>query len=158
MGKFIDLSNKRFGRWHVTCKWEVSSSNRNTHWLCVCDCGRKRYVSGSSLRMGVSTSCGCYRGDLLPARMREFRFKHGLTHSPTYRSWSGMRSRVKPKFIGRKYYFDRGIKVCKRWKIFKNFLKEKYKIFKIRLRWECSCYTQVIKEGVRQWISRNLIN
>lgn len=51
---------------------------------------------------------------------------HGMTHTPTYKSWISMRQRCNPKHSG-KYgsYYDKGISVCDRWqKSFVNFLKD----------------------------------
>lgn len=48
---------------------------------------------------------------------------HGMTHTPTYNSWINMRRRCSEKHSG-KYgsYFDKGIRVCDRWKdSFENF-------------------------------------
>lgn len=44
-------------------KWTVLSKgttkNRQTHWLCQCECGNIKEVQGGHLRDGSSTSCGC---------------------------------------------------------------------------------------------------
>jgi hypothetical protein len=42
--------------------------NRHAYWLCRCDCGKLTSVAGSSLRQGVSLSCGCYQRDVIIAR------------------------------------------------------------------------------------------
>jgi|SRR6188768_2985262 len=45
--------------------------------------------------------------------------------TPTYNAWRGMIERCEnPKHIGFKYYGARGITVCKRWRIFNNFLAD----------------------------------
>jgi hypothetical protein len=52
---------------------------------------------------------------------------HGHTRpaTPTYRSWAGMIQRcTNPKASGYHKYGGRGIRVCDRWKIFKNFLDD----------------------------------
>jgi len=50
---------------------------------------------------------------------------HGKSNTPTYNSWSGMKHRCKnPYATSYIYYGARGIKFCKRWKIFKNFYKD----------------------------------
>lgn len=59
MSQIIDLTNQRFGRWTVLAR--DTSKKGTAYWLCRCDCGTERSVCGSSLRGGVSTSCGCYR-------------------------------------------------------------------------------------------------
>ena len=59
MSKLIDLTRQKFGRWTVI---EKDNSKKGTaYWICQCDCGTTRSVCGTSLRGGVSTSCGCYR-------------------------------------------------------------------------------------------------
>lgn len=55
--------------------------------------------------------------------------KHGHTangkRTPTYHSWRMMRERCnRSKNLMFKYYGARGIKVCKRWDKFTNFLKD----------------------------------
>ena len=59
MSKLIDLCNQRFGRWTVI---EKDTSRKGTaYWICKCECGTIKSVCGTSLRKGLSTSCGCYR-------------------------------------------------------------------------------------------------
>lgn len=61
---FIDLTGQRFGKLIVL---EISNLKikKNggivTMWKCQCDCGKVKNVSGSDLRQGKTTSCGCYR-------------------------------------------------------------------------------------------------
>lgn len=57
MRKLIDITGERFGKWTVVAHDGVHGGKRH-HWLCVCDCGTVRPVDGSSLRRGLSTSCG----------------------------------------------------------------------------------------------------
>lgn len=62
MGKFIDLTGQRFGRLTVLSRAEdyVSPKGRHaTRWLCKCDCGKIKTIHGTSLKQGLSTSCGC---------------------------------------------------------------------------------------------------
>ena len=58
LGKFNDLTGKRFGRLVVIKRAE----NRGGHvaWQCLCDCGNYKDVISQSLTRGVTTSCGCY--------------------------------------------------------------------------------------------------
>lgn len=60
MGNFIDLTGKRFGNWLVLRRDE-ENLKKNIHWICQCDCGTIRSVSGTSLRSGISFSCGCLK-------------------------------------------------------------------------------------------------
>lgn len=54
------------------------------------------------------------------------RFKHGMTGTPTYRAWSGMKRRCyTAKSSDFKNYGGRGIQVCARWlECFENFLED----------------------------------
>lgn len=58
MSNLIDLSNKRFGHW-VVIERDNEVQKKNIYWKCKCDCGTIRSVAGTSLRSGISTSCGC---------------------------------------------------------------------------------------------------
>lgn len=49
---------------------------------------------------------------------------HGLGKPPAWQSWVAMRKRCSPTSKHRRWYFDRGIKVCKRWQHFENFLAD----------------------------------
>jgi hypothetical protein len=42
-----------------------------SYWLCRCDCGNEREVTGSALMNGTSTSCGCLRRELSSQRRKE---------------------------------------------------------------------------------------
>lgn len=57
MGKFIDLTGKRFGRLEVIKRSD--NVNKETYWLCRCDCGNEKIINGHSLKTGNTKSCGC---------------------------------------------------------------------------------------------------
>ena len=64
-----EMLNMKFGRWTVikfACK-----KHKQYAWLCRCDCGIERVVSGSILRNGRSKSCGCLCKELIAKRNRE---------------------------------------------------------------------------------------
>ena len=69
MGKFVDLTGKRFNRLLVIKKTTKNSDNRWL-WECVCDCGKTCYRTRSSLiRKDTSVkSCGCYIYDFAKTR------------------------------------------------------------------------------------------
>lgn len=51
--------------------------------------------------------------------------KHGLSGTRTYKAWIAMIYRcTKPEHPGFKYYGQRGIRVCERWKSFENFIAD----------------------------------
>lgn len=55
MSKRIDLTGQKFGH------WTVLKYDKNSKWICQCECGTIKSVNTVSLRKGTSTSCGCYR-------------------------------------------------------------------------------------------------
>ncbi len=82
---------------------------------CTCDCGTVRNVSRFDLLSGKSKSCGCLSRNK----------KHGYSETKIYDVWSKMRSRCLNKNDKRfSDYGGRGIKICKRWDRFENFLKD----------------------------------
>ena len=114
-----------FGLWTILQK--APSKGRGVEWLCQCTCGTRRVVHGSSLRRGLSKSCGCMYSIQGPL---EGKRKHGHTpmggFSPEYQSWRSMRSRCYlPSYKGFHNYGGRGIAVCERWRLsFIDFLKD----------------------------------
>lgn len=63
MGNPIDLTGTRFGRFTVLNRVK-NNKYGGTMWLCKCDCGNERIVSGKCLRNGHTQSCGCYSRDV----------------------------------------------------------------------------------------------
>lgn len=63
MGKLVPVNTgDRFGRWTVLQRTEGSGGHGNkVYYDCICDCGTKKSVCGTSLRSGASQSCGCYK-------------------------------------------------------------------------------------------------
>lgn len=57
MGKFIDLTGKRFGCL-VVKNFVGFNKYKTSKWLCLCDCGAECYALASSLGCGNKKSCG----------------------------------------------------------------------------------------------------
>lgn len=57
MGKIINELNNRYGKL-IVIKQDVSKNHR-VYQQCQCDCGNIVSVSGTALRLGQTTSCGC---------------------------------------------------------------------------------------------------
>ena len=55
----ISLAGKRFGRLLVTSENKIVK-NRHKAWLCICDCGKQKYIQARFLIGGDTSSCGCY--------------------------------------------------------------------------------------------------
>lgn len=58
--KLIDLTNRRFGNLKVI-KRSGSTNDGHALWLCKCDCGSFKEISGKSLISGHTKSCGCVK-------------------------------------------------------------------------------------------------
>lgn len=120
----IDLTGQRFGRLVV-----IERCGRDYRgfifWRCRCDCGGEKLVITSYLRYGQTRSCGCLRREQLVAR----NYRHGHAKrgqiSRVYYIWQQIILRC-TELTHKNYhqYGGRGIKVCKRWRAFKKFLKD----------------------------------
>ena len=102
MGKFQDLTGKRFGRLVAT------KYLGNSRWECQCDCGKTTKVGIGDLKTSHTRSCGCLFIDTIR--------KHGMTNSRLYGIREGMISRCYKKHS---YSYDnyggRGITICDEW-------------------------------------------
>ena len=108
MVKYIDLTGQQFGRLTVLEKAPNSLTTRGTRWICKCECGAKKIISGHSMRNGTSKSCGCWNADS--------RRTHNATFLPGYHIWVLMRIRCyDKKSVAYKWYGGRGITICERW-------------------------------------------
>lgn len=63
----FDLTGKKFGRWTVISRAENTPTG-SAKWLCKCSCGSEKIVRSEPLRLGKTTSCGCYRTECLHKR------------------------------------------------------------------------------------------
>ena len=111
MGKFIDLTGQRFGRWTVLERAE-NDSRGTARWFCQCDCGKQHIVRGYDLRSGLSRSCGCLQKEVAAKSNRKF-FKRDMRLN---RIWVAMRKRCSNP--NSQYYYlygGRGITVCQEW-------------------------------------------
>jgi hypothetical protein len=77
MANFIDLTNKNFGRWTVVGFNHTKKTDKYTYqmWDCLCSCGSKKVVEGSSLKKGNSVSCGCYNKESIPKGKNHYQWK-----------------------------------------------------------------------------------
>ena len=123
MGKPLrDLTGQRFGFLVALRLGEKQRKDTGAWWLCRCDCGREKHLSGHDLVDGKIMSCGCQRRNLTflagPGT-------HGMRGSRTYRIWQAMLTRCRnPNIPQAKNYSGRGITVCERWLTFDNFLTD----------------------------------
>jgi hypothetical protein len=68
-----DLIGRRFGRYVVLSRTE--NRNRRAFWLCRCDCGVEKEVSGQHLRLARVVSCGCLNRELVTATLVASNYK-----------------------------------------------------------------------------------
>lgn len=119
----LQLEGQKFGKWTVIKFSETSS--RFSLWECICECGTKKIVSGTTLVNGLSKSCGCYRVE----NAKNLFTTHGETvggNTREFEIWCSMKDRCDNENYHRFHdYGGRGIKVCERWKdSFTNFLED----------------------------------
>lgn len=119
----VDISGETFGRLTAIRETDERGSSGEIKWFCVCECGNTNIVSGTALRTGSITSCGCAVSERMrfdpPGRT------HGLSGTKTHRVWLAMRRRCRDENSqDYKHYGGRGISVCERWQKFENFLED----------------------------------
>jgi len=115
-----DLKGQRFGR--LTALFYSD----NYKWICKCDCGKEKAIAGSSLKNGLTKSCGCYS--------LECSTKHGMNTSNKkhrfYRIWDAMKGRcTRRNTTASKNYIDRGITICDAWLDFCNFKSDMFESY-----------------------------
>ncbi len=113
------MVGKRFGSRVVVSQAGRDPFSKAITWLCQCDCGEQSIVRGNDLRGGKCHACP--KCATPPAHGHNRR----NNRSGTYHSWVAMKTRCTnenaKKFAS---YGARGIKVCKRWQSFENFLAD----------------------------------
>ena len=78
----IDITGQRFGRLVVLGITEEKEKHRSRKWLCQCDCGNTKVVSGSALRSGDTQSCGCLKTEASKNNMRKIAKKYNRRQKP----------------------------------------------------------------------------
>lgn len=69
--RFIDLTNKKFGNLTVLERCLKNNQQNKPRWICKCECGNIVIVDGSSLRQGLTQSCGCIGNSLGQNKIRQ---------------------------------------------------------------------------------------
>lgn len=115
MPRLVDRVGHVYGRLKVTSRFECgpASKGQRTKWNCECECGATKVATGHELANGDTTSCGCYQRESTVERNR----RHGMTGTPTYRSWYAAKGRChNPNNAKYASYGGAGIKMCDRWR------------------------------------------
>lgn len=73
MGKFIDLTGKKFNRLTVLGLGERNSSGQ-VQWKCKCECGNIVLATTTYLKTGHTKSCGCYNRESSSNRLKDKKF------------------------------------------------------------------------------------
>lgn len=113
-----DLTGLKFGSWTVIERGPKDSKGK-LYWLCKCDCGTIKNVSGYMLRTGKSKGChACLWERQLHPRAHTDGSRRWINNKETkvYRRWRAMRERCNnPNNKSYKNYGGRGIRVCDEW-------------------------------------------
>ena len=130
MSNIKNMVGKRYGRLNVIRLFEMRPRKGGSlaYWLCQCDCGNQKSIAGSSLRNGMTQSCGCLQIE----RLQEAIITHGHTlggrQTKEYIAYRALLDRCyNPKNKDYYNYGKRGIAVCERWLGnggFENFMKD----------------------------------
>lgn len=64
--KLVDITGQTFGRLFV-----VRKASQSCMWECKCSCGATKLFTGTNLRSGNSTSCGCLHKEKLAESNRD---------------------------------------------------------------------------------------
>lgn len=106
-----DLTGQKFGRLVVLAR-SGKTNDRHAAWLCRCDCGEEKVVSGVNLRRGITQSCGCLNKEINSQKVKT----HGMTRTRLYEEWKGIKFRCyNPKCAEYDRYGGRGITICPEW-------------------------------------------
>lgn len=112
-----DITGLRFGTWTVLYR------NGWGYWECRCECcGRRRSINASLLREGRYKPC---RGLRVIRRLPCHSSDQSRAQQRIYKTWQNMMRRCYMKSnLSYRHYGGRGITVCERWHVFKNFFSD----------------------------------
>lgn len=109
-----DLTGTRFGRLLVLELRGIV--NRNSRWVCQCECGQQKVVRGGDLRSGRVHSCGCLKSEMVRQRNTTHGQASRQATSRLYRAWLAMKNRcLNPNQVGFGYYGGRGVRIAPEW-------------------------------------------
>lgn len=120
--KSIDEVGNKYGLLTVKSRSNKKTNSGNTHWNCLCECGKETISEGYSLRTKKITSCGCIKIH----HFIKMNTTHGKSKTIEYNTWCLIKGRClnknNPKF---KQWGGKGITVCKEWiNDFEQFLSD----------------------------------
>jgi len=120
---YKNLANKRFGNL-VALHRAGRSKNGNALWKCRCDCGQLVVARSDRLAAGLRKSCAV-NGHYWTGWIEERGWFRRGQHKSERQSWESMWRRCSDKtHRGYHRYGGRGVRICKRWESFANFLAD----------------------------------
>lgn len=112
MTRKIDLTGKIFGRLAVI-KRGNNDKRGQCKWICICECGNIKEITGSVLRGGKSHSCGCIQKEVVSKMMSTHKMSHTLLHQV----FGTIKDRCcNSKCKAYSGYGGRGITICNEWR------------------------------------------
>lgn len=120
--KHLQESLKKFGLLRII---SLFKKDGKTYAQCLCDCGNKKEIYFSSIKIGATKSCGCIRRNRLIERNKKIKnIIHGMSGTRINQIYKDMKDRCYNKNNKRyKNYGGRNIILCDKWKLdFKSFL------------------------------------
>lgn len=121
MPRISEIVGKKFNMLTVIRKSDKRNKNR-IKWVCKCDCGNYAEVETGNLSSGSQKSCGCIKSEMIS----KSRTTHGMSKSPEYKTWHGIKYRCySSNYKEPQYYQEKGITMCDRWlHSFENFYED----------------------------------
>lgn len=117
MGKIKDLKGNKFNRLTVV-EYSHTCKSNGAMWKCVCDCGNTSIVGGAQVSKGYIKSCGCLHREV----MSKTHTKHGMSGTPIWKRWCGIKGRCND--LRDKVYGGKGLGYDPRWESFENFYED----------------------------------
>lgn len=110
MPKTQDITGQKYH--NLTAVRRVENINGRVSWEFRCDCGNIVILNKDRVVRGNDHSCGCKKR----RQCGELCHTHGMTDTPLYYIWKGMKQRCyNPKVSNYHNYGGRGISVCDEW-------------------------------------------
>ncbi len=109
----IRLDGMQFGLWKVISQSDERRNDGRIRWVCICECGQEKNVSGFSLKNGTSTNCGCRKSENHVKRLQIY----PKGSQPIKEIWRGMINRCyNSNHISYPNYGGKGVTVCEEWR------------------------------------------